>query len=47
MGYPALANIVLKILLCLPATYECELHFSNLVQIEIKHRSRLNVEDTL
>jgi hypothetical protein len=47
LDYPALAKTVLKILLPFPATYECEVLFSSLLQIKTKHRSRLNVEDDL
>jgi hypothetical protein len=40
VGYPALTNTVLKILLPFPATYDCEVEFSALLEIKTKHRSR-------
>jgi hypothetical protein len=47
LDYPALANIVLKILLLFQTTHECEAGFSSLLQIKTKHRNRLNEKDVL
>jgi hypothetical protein len=47
LDYTALAKRVLKIFLPLPTTYECESGFSASLQIETKHRSRINVESDL
>jgi hypothetical protein len=47
LDYLAVAKIDLKILLPFPATYECEVCFPILLQIETIHRDRLSVEDDL
>jgi hypothetical protein len=47
LDYPALTKTVLKILLPFPATYDCDIGFSTLLQIKTNHGSRHNVEGDL
>jgi hypothetical protein len=44
---PALVNIVLKILLLFPTTYEYDVGFSSLFKIKTKHGNTFNVENDL